>query len=343
MCNIAGYVGSKNSTPILLEMIKKQEGLNGGFYTGIAVHNGNTIDYKKVQGDLAVLLKTTNAEGLVGNTGIVHSRTPSGGNSSWAHPFIAERNGEVKICYVANGARASFADNAETCSKIADSMIASGYDIPNKLNIQGSIYIRLSTGESVHMSDVLCQRIYEHLDSGKTPIDAMTSAYVEMPGEIVGLMLEKNSPKCIYYSRINRPMFVGFNSDGAYLASSPTAFPESVKEYKLLPALSSGVIYKDHYEVVPYKEFSKPVLPFDDSTIESSKAVIVNLLKNGTTTVKDIFHALEKILPTDTLTDRDAITYLSLTSLLNEKVITFTNGSIEKNGFVAPKIYFNLK
>ena len=26
--------------PILLEMIKKQEGLNGGFYTGIAVHNG---------------------------------------------------------------------------------------------------------------------------------------------------------------------------------------------------------------------------------------------------------------------------------------------------------------
>ena len=87
-------------------MIKKQEGLNGGFYTGIAVHDGKSIDYRKVQGDLSLLLNTTNAESLIGNTGIVHSRTPSGGNHLWAHPFTAERNSEVKICYVANGARA---------------------------------------------------------------------------------------------------------------------------------------------------------------------------------------------------------------------------------------------
>ena len=296
MCNIAGYIGSKNSTPILLEMIKKQEGLNGGFYTGIAVHNGKTIDYKKVQGDLAVLLETTSAEKLVGSTGIAHSRTPSGGNALWAHPFTAERDNEVKICYVANGARASFADGLEFCNKIADSMVASGYDIPNKLNIQGSIYNHLSTGESLHMSDVICQRIYQYIDNGKTPVDAMTSAYLEMPGEIVGLMLEKNSPNCIYYSRINRPMFVGFDGDGAYLASSPMAFFESVKEYKLLPALSSGVIYKDGYETFPYSEFSKTVAPFDGNMIENAKTVIVNLLKDGTITVKNIFNALDKII-----------------------------------------------
>ena len=41
MCNIAGYVGSKQAAPVLLEMLKKQEGFDSGFYTGIAtIHEG---------------------------------------------------------------------------------------------------------------------------------------------------------------------------------------------------------------------------------------------------------------------------------------------------------------
>ena len=41
MCNIAGYVGEKRAAPILIEMMKKQEGFAGGYYTGIAtIHKG---------------------------------------------------------------------------------------------------------------------------------------------------------------------------------------------------------------------------------------------------------------------------------------------------------------
>ena len=41
MCNIAGYVGNKPAAPILLEMLRNQEGLAGGYYTGIATrHEG---------------------------------------------------------------------------------------------------------------------------------------------------------------------------------------------------------------------------------------------------------------------------------------------------------------
>ena len=36
MCNIAGYVGAHEAAPILIEMIRVQEGLNGGFFTGLA-------------------------------------------------------------------------------------------------------------------------------------------------------------------------------------------------------------------------------------------------------------------------------------------------------------------
>ncbi len=342
MCNIAGYVGSKNSTPILLEMIKKQEGLNGGFFTGIAVHDGINLNYRKIQGDLSVLLTTTNAENLVGNTGIAHSRTPSGGDKSWAHPFTTERDGDVKICYVANGAIGSFSSTKEDKNKLADLMIKEGYDIPCKLNYPGDNYHRLSTGEAVHMSDVMCQRIYQYLVKGEKPYNAIAKSFYDLPSEIVGLILEKNSKDCIYYSRNNKPMFVGFDDSGAYLASSPTAFPDSVKDYALLPALSSGVIYKDSFKTYPYKDFHKEVAPFDKETIESAKNVILTLLKNGKIIVKDIFHALLEILPKDPLIDRDAITYIALNELLKAKVIALTNGTVEINGLTAPKTYISL-
>ena len=98
MCNIAGYVGSQDATPILLKMIQIQEGLNGGFYTGLAVHNGKNLHMRKTLGDLDTLLKTSNAAALPGNAGIAHSRTPSGGDGTWAHPFVHETDGVIDLC-----------------------------------------------------------------------------------------------------------------------------------------------------------------------------------------------------------------------------------------------------
>ena len=49
MCNIAGYVGTKKAAPILLEMMRREEGFAGGYNTGIAtICNGN-IYYTKLQ------------------------------------------------------------------------------------------------------------------------------------------------------------------------------------------------------------------------------------------------------------------------------------------------------
>ena len=46
MCNIAGYVGNQPAAPILLEMLRKQEGLAGGYYTGIATIHEGKMYYK---------------------------------------------------------------------------------------------------------------------------------------------------------------------------------------------------------------------------------------------------------------------------------------------------------
>jgi len=59
MCNIAGYTGTRPAAPILLEMLRRQEGLCGGYYTGIATVHEGKIHYAKLAGDVARLEETT--------------------------------------------------------------------------------------------------------------------------------------------------------------------------------------------------------------------------------------------------------------------------------------------
>ena len=322
MCNIAGYVGAHEAAPILIEMIRVQEGLNGGFFTGLAVHDKSALHYRKVQGELAILLEETDAASLTGKTGIIHSRTPSGGNGLWAHPFATERNGILKMCYVANGTIGMFRDQKEAFNELADQLIADGYDVPCKIDLQNHQYNRLSTGEAVHMSDVMCQLIYKYKDAGMNTEHAMTSAFTRMPSEIVGLVVEDESPDRIYFSRINKPMFVGFDSDGAYLASSPIAFPESVKDYRLLPALSSGVVFCNRVEVTDhYTNFPIPVMAFDEGTVAVAANAILSLLKEREAGLRDMFAVVRDVLPKDVLTQSDAIVYCAATKLLGERRI----------------------
>ena len=342
MCNIAGYVGNNNATPILLKMIREQEGLNGGFYTGLAVHNGSGLDYCKLRGALSRLLNETPAARLVGHTGIIHSRTPSGGEDSWAHPFFTKAEGKTEMCYVANGGYGRYKSNKNEYDAIADGLVAEGLDIPCKAENGCEKYNRLASGAYIHMSDVMCQLIYRYKMRGSDTAHAMTKAFTEMPGEIVGLAICREDPGKIFFSRINKPMFVGFDPDGAYLASSPTAFPESVSEYKLLPPLSSGVVYRNRYEVFCYPAFHAKVRGFNKRTVERARACILQQLASGECGARDMMRALGAYMPKNEILQVDAIVYLAIDALLK-------NGSIKKreathtvDGQAAPLTLFRL-
>ena len=69
MCNIAGYAGTRPAAPILLEMLRVQEGMCGGYYSGIATVHQGKIYYAKLTGDVPRLEALTNAASLPGNLG----------------------------------------------------------------------------------------------------------------------------------------------------------------------------------------------------------------------------------------------------------------------------------
>lgn len=344
MCNIAGYVGTKRAAPILIEMLKKQEGYDAGFYSGIATLHEGKIYYAKLTGDCTRLEQETNALSLPGTIGIIHGRTQSGGADKWAHPFVTERNGEPVLAYVANGSAGIFKDRAEEYNALTEKMLSEGYTMLSRDKGDCIRYQVLSDGSAVHMSDAMCQLIARHMDGGADEVTAMERAFCEMPSEIVGLMLSLNQPNGIVYSRINMPMFVGFCDHGAYIASTPTAFLDDVGEPQALHARSSGILHKDGYTVVPYKNPTMVVEPITAEIRYKAYEAVISELTGEPKKFPQVRQVVEDLFPQGNCIPAARLTYEILYWVEKQnklKVETITVGGV-KEGLTAPKVLLHM-
>ncbi|MEA2750795.1 MAG: hypothetical protein QOI41_4938, partial [Myxococcales bacterium] len=99
MCGIVGYVGSKDSAPILVEGLRRLE-YRGYDSAGLAVHTGRGVEIVRAVGKLANLDAALKKSPLAGTTGIGHTRWATHGRPSEAnaHPHVAG-----KVAVVHNG------------------------------------------------------------------------------------------------------------------------------------------------------------------------------------------------------------------------------------------------
>lgn len=318
MCNIAGYVGSKPAAPILIEMLRREEGWDAGHYTGIAtLHNGSIHSVKKT-GDLDHLLKTTSAANLPGTIGLIHSRTPSGGGDEWAHPFLGEKKGKPITAYVANGSQGIFADQLPAATALAALLEEQGFVFHSRTAGPVGRYPRLPDGSAVHMSDVMAQLITRNLLQDVDVRSAMEQAFCEMPAEIVGLLLSLAEPDCITWARINMPMFVGFASHGAYLASTPQAFPEDAGEPVLLPACSSGRVYRSHWTAAPLSHPPASVAAITARVWSRAYTAVVEAAKRSACTVPELAKLVKPLFDPADCYPAAAVVYSILFSLQKE-------------------------
>ncbi len=263
MCNIAGYIGSRPAAPILAEMMKRQEGFGGGYYTGIATVHQGKLYADKVLGDMANLLSETDAINFPGNIGFLHSRSKSGGGVEWGHPFLS-KNGN--FAYIANGAAGVFAkpNLKKERSEYAARLLEMGYTFGSK--VQGVIgnYPTLPDGSCVHSSDIMCQHIAYLIDSGLAPDEAMSRANSDMPSEVVGMILQASNDKSIVLTRVNFPMMIGITDDGdTYLATTALAFPDDVnfRTVELLPPCTTCEVFAGWYRTSPHPVKIDGVVP----------------------------------------------------------------------------------
>ena len=247
MCNIAGYVGTRPVAPILIEMMRLQEGWDGGFFTGMATIHEGKLRHAKCVGDLERLLEKTDAAALPGTIGFIHTRSLSGGGDDrWAHPFIGA-NG--KTAFIANGVLGFFAEDGENRRRWLKETTAAGYPCSTYRPQRIGNYPETEDGGCIHGSDLCCQIITKFMDDGLDARAALEKTFCEAPLEFVGLLLSEQEPDCITWSRINMPMMVAVAPHGIYMSTTSMVFPEDAGEPIMLPALSSGRVFRDHFTV----------------------------------------------------------------------------------------------
>ena len=295
MCNIAGYVGSQPAAPILLEMLRKQEGLAGGYYTGIAVIDNNNLQSVKLTGALKDFLEKTEGASFNGTMGIMHSRSNAGGGDNWAMPFIASRNDKDYLAYAATGCTGVFKPNNEKNKQVAIDLFNENRVLSSRQEgINSTLYPQLPDGAFVHISDVMCHLVHHFKDEGISGDKAMAKAFLKMPLEITGLSINTDETDFISFSRINGPLYVAFAKHGAYVASMPNMFENDASEPIRIPANCSGKIFKDHIEITPFEEEPVEVVQQDQFNMMKAYELAYNALKQGE---KNFWQTHESIMP----------------------------------------------
>ena len=296
MCNIAGYVGTKQAAPILVEMLKKQEGLAGGYYTGIVTYHEGTFYSYKLTGDTQKLLDTFDVLNMPGTIGLIHSRSKSGGGDEWAHPFVGrDKEGHVLNYYVANGSTGYFKYLDAENNRLAQELEDEGYRYDSKVFIESDRYQTLRDGGKVHMSDVKAQEIARCMAQGMNAAAAMEACYCRVPSELVGLMLMAHTPSAIAYAATNMPMTVAKADHGMYLASAAVAMPEDARYVQQLPVHASGYVYADRFEMIPFKQTTAELPEIDANVLCKAYKIIENELSTGEKSYKELRVAVKPI------------------------------------------------
>ncbi|MBO4528300.1 MAG: hypothetical protein IKX48_05845 [Victivallales bacterium] len=330
MCNIAGYTGNRQAAPILIDMMRHEEGYWGGYYTGIATVDNGRVYHAKVVGDVETLVRETDAMNLPGTTGIIHSRTPSGGDREWAYPFVSC---DGKIAFVENGIIGSF-EKTTDFPTLAMDLKQKGHKLSSCTTDEIKGYPRLSDGTSVHYSEVQCHLLEELMNSGLSPFEALREMLRRWPCEDVGVAIHRDYPDKIFAARFNQPMTLARANGEAFISTTPLAFPEQdFFGIDVLPANACYEISVNRLRILNVINQSVRISPITPTVFAKALQDVTVMLQAAKDPVPFSAVAETCKFPQGGIPQMALLGYLVLESLLKSGKVSQT--TIRKDGMTA--------
>jgi len=192
MCGIVGYVGSKDSAPILVEGLRRLE-YRGYDSAGLAVQTGRGVEIVRAVGKLTNLDTALKKQPLAGTTGIGHTRWATHGRPSEAnaHPHVAG-----KVAVVHNG------------------IIENHLALRRELEAKG---VRFSSDTD---TEIVAHLVDEAMRGGAPSlVDAVRKALGRVHGAYAIAVLSGDSPKEIVVAKDQSPLVLGIGEDEMLAAS----------------------------------------------------------------------------------------------------------------------------
>ncbi|MFO8055736.1 MAG: glutamine--fructose-6-phosphate transaminase (isomerizing) [bacterium] len=223
MCGIVGYIGTRESCPVLMDGLKRLE-YRGYDSAGIAVVSDGKLDIRRCKGKLRELECELVERPLRGTVGIGHTRWATHGKPSEenAHPH---RVGKVAVVH--NGIIENYAD------------------IKKNLISDGSVF------NSETDTEVIAHVIDGHLRQGMGFEEAVREAISELRGAYSIVAINAEEPDTLIAAKLASPMILGLGDDENLVASDVPALINYTRkvialednEYAVLRP--EGVIIKD--------------------------------------------------------------------------------------------------
>ena len=243
MCHIAGYTGTKQAAPLLLDMIKRQEYYDGNVCTGIAtLHNGR-IYYRKTVGDVETLINTTDALYLPGTIGIAHTR-PGGSPLSYnlAHPYVTMD--ETMAC-IANGTTLG-PNYVQITQQVTTELENEGFSFRDNVYGKSTTFPHLKDGSYVNATATRLVLTEKYIKQGMGIPEALVKANEELFADVIFSVLNIATPDRFYVLRTTRPALSLKTEDGVYVTTSRYGFPEELQDNaEMLPIFSPCEVTKE--------------------------------------------------------------------------------------------------
>ncbi|QSQ18043.1 glutamine--fructose-6-phosphate transaminase (isomerizing) [Myxococcus landrumensis] len=202
MCGIVGYVGDKESAPILVSGLKKLE-YRGYDSAGVAVINRNQLNVVRATGKLRNLENRVVADQPQGNIGIGHTRWATHGRPSDenAHPHTYKN-----VAVVHNG------------------IIENHLALKEQLRAKGHVF------SSETDTEVFAHLISDELEAGKELPDAVRGALAQVKGTYALAVVSATDPHRIVCTKNASPMVLGLSEGQNFIASDVPAVLEHTRD-----------------------------------------------------------------------------------------------------------------
>ena len=195
MCGITGYIGHRDSVPVLLKGLRRLE-YRGYDSAGIALLQDNKISHLKKAGKVSDLQSLVDDSPIKGNCGIAHTRWATHGepNDINAHPHL-DQTGNIALVH--NG----IIENFETLKEVL---------------IDKGVLFTSDTDTEVLVQ--LISLLY-YQDETISFEDAVQAALQEVVGAYGIVALCAHEPDTIIAARMGSPLVLGVGDNEYFLAS----------------------------------------------------------------------------------------------------------------------------